>query len=280
MIFFKKAMPLSQRLERVRKDGQRIGFVPTMGALHEGHLALLQACHKASDVVVCSIFVNPTQFNNPTDYKLYPNTITKDIELLVQAGCDLLFLPATEEMYPEGTAAKPYDLGFIETILEGKYRPDHFQGVCQAVDRLLQIVQPHQVFFGQKDYQQCMVVKKLLALTGREEIELNIIPTKRDANGLALSSRNLRLSPEQREKALALYKTLTFSKAHINQKTVAELKSRGMDFLKNNGFDVDYFEIADAETLLPVEAVQNRKVVGLIAATIGGVRLIDNMPLN
>jgi pantoate--beta-alanine ligase len=280
MILFKKAMPLSQRLERVRKSGRRIGFVPTMGALHEGHLALLQACRKASDIVACSIFVNPTQFNNPTDYKLYPNTIENDIERLIQAECHLLFLPSKEEMYPEGAVAKHYDLGFIETILEGKYRPGHFQGVCQAVDRLLEIVQPHQIYFGQKDYQQCMVVKKLLALTGRKDISLNIVPTERDAHGLALSSRNLRLTPEQRKQAVALYKVLTFSKAHIHQKSITELKCWGMDFLKSQGFDVDYFEIADAETLLPADTIQNKKVVGLIAAAIGGVRLIDNMLLN
>jgi pantoate--beta-alanine ligase len=214
MILFKKASPLLQRLDQARKSGQRIGFVPTMGALHEGHLALLQACRKESDIVVCSIFVNPTQFNNPTDYQLYPNTIEKDIRLLVEAGCDVLFLPSKEEMYPAGFQARHYDLGELETILEGMYRPGHFQGVCQAVDRLLQIVKPHQIYFGQKDYQQCMVVKKLLTLTGRENILLKIIPTQRDAKGLALSSRNLRLAPEQREKALALYQTLTFLKAH------------------------------------------------------------------
>ena len=280
MILFKKVKPLSRHLEQLRKQGQQIGFVPTMGALHQGHLTLLDACKQKSDVTVCSIFVNPTQFNNITDYSLYPNTIEKDLELLLQVGCDVLFLPSKEEMYPAGLIAPHYDLGEIETILEGAYRPGHFQGVCQAVDRLLQIVEPAQIFFGQKDYQQCMVVKKLLALTNREEIALNIIPTQREESGLAMSSRNLRLTPEQRSKATALYHTLTFLKAHMAQTPVATLEKKGIGFLKSQGFAVDYVAVADAQTLAPVEDVQNKKVVGLIAASIGSVRLIDNLPLN
>jgi len=280
MILFKKAIPLSQWLEAARKREQRIGFVPTMGALHDGHLALLHACREQSDIVVCSIFVNPTQFNNPRDYELYPNTIEKDIALLIQAGCDVLFLPSKEEMYPDHIVAKHYDLGEIETVLEGQYRPGHFQGVCQAVDRLLQIVVPHQVYFGQKDYQQCMVVKKLLALTHREIILLHIIPTQREKSGLAMSSRNLRLTPEQREKAVAIFKTLTFLKTHIAQTPIAELKEQGLDLLQRSGFKVDYVAIADAETLGPVAEVRNQKLVGLIAATLGDVRLIDNLLLN
>ena len=280
MILFKKAIPLSQHLDTAQKSGQQIGFVPTMGALHEGHLALLQACRAQCDIVVCSIFVNPTQFNNPMDYKLYPNTIDKDLELLAAAGCDVLFLPAKEEMYPDGYVAKHYDLGAIETILEGQYRPGHFQGVCQAVDRLLQIVAPQQVYFGQKDYQQCMVVKRLLTLIHRENIMLNIIPTRREKSGLALSSRNLRLTPEQRQKAVAIYKTLTFLKAHIAQESVANLKTESIAQLLQAGFKVDYVAIADAETLGPVAEVNGRKIVGLVAATLGDVRLIDNMQLN
>jgi pantoate--beta-alanine ligase len=280
MILFKKVLPLMQHLDRVRKSGQQIGFVPTMGALHEGHLALLGESKKQTDVTVCSIFVNPTQFNNPTDYWLYPNTIERDMELLLQTGCDVLFLPAKEEMYPAHYAAKHYELGEIETLWEGKYRPGHFQGVCQAVDRLLSIVEPQQVFFGQKDYQQCMVVKRLLTLTHRENISLTIVPTQRETAGLAMSSRNLRLTPEQHKKALALYQALTFLKTHITESPVATLEKQGMDILKSAGFAIDYLGVADAETLHPVEAVQQKKIVGLVAATIGEVRLIDNLPLN
>jgi pantoate--beta-alanine ligase len=280
MILFKKAMALSHKLDEARKQGKTIGFVPTMGALHEGHVSLLEACKKNQAITVCSIFVNPTQFNNPTDFKLYPSTIENDLERLLQAGCDMLFLPDATEIYPEGTTAKTYDLGFLETKLEGKYRPGHFQGVCQAVDRLLTVVAPDALFMGQKDYQQCMVVKKLLALTGRDHILLHIVPTKRETNGLAMSSRNLRLTPEQRRKAVALYQTLQFLKSNLTRKSVANLIKEGMDFLKSSGFEVDYVAIADAEHLTPVDTLSHKKVVGLIAATIGDIRLIDNMPLN
>lgn len=280
MILFKKAMQLSGYLSNVQTNGQPIGFVPTMGALHKGHIALIEACKKRGCVTVCSIFVNPMQFNNPTDFKTYPSTIGRDIELLLQTGCDVLFLPPRHEVYPPGYTAKHYDLGRLETLLEGAYRPGHFQGVCQAVDRLVSIVSPDILYFGQKDYQQCLVIKRLLALTGREHIEMNIMPTVREEAGLAMSSRNLRLTPETREKAVALYKTLTFLKAHIAQKTVAELEQWGMGFLKTSGFDVDYVAIADATDLSPVHNTNGKKVVGLIAATIGGVRLIDNLVLN
>lgn len=273
-------MPLSGYLNTMRTNGRPVGFVPTMGALHKGHTALIEACKRAGNVTVCSIFVNPMQFNNPTDFKTYPSTIERDIERLLQTGCDVLFLPQRDEVYPPGYSPTHYALGYIETILEGAYRPGHFQGVCQAVDRLVQIVAPQQLYFGQKDYQQCMVIKKLLELTNRESIVMNIMPTVREEDGLAMSSRNLRLTAETRSKAVAIYQTLTFLKAHIAEKPVVVLKREGMDFLKSWGFEVDYVEIADAESLAPVEAIKNRNVVGLIAATIGGVRLIDNMALN
>jgi pantoate--beta-alanine ligase len=280
MILFKKAMPLSGYLSKVRTSGRRVGFVPTMGALHNGHTALIEACKKDGALTVCSIFVNPMQFNNPTDFKTYPSTIERDIERLLQTGCDVLFLPNREEVYPPGYTPKHYALGEVETVLEGAFRPGHFQGVCQAVDRLVQIVEPQQLYFGQKDYQQCMVIKKLLSLTDREDIALNIMPTVREESGLALSSRNLRLTSETRGKAVAIYNTLTFLEAHIAEKPVEVLKRKGMDFLKSEGFDVDYVEIAHAATLQPVAEANGQKVVGLIAATIGGVRLIDNLMLN
>lgn len=280
MILFKKAIALSHKLDKVRTEGKTVGFVPTMGALHKGHEALLRICKKECDVAVCSIFVNPMQFNNAADFTLYPNTIEQDMERLLASGCDLLFLPRKDEIYPEGYAAKKYDLGYLETILEGKYRPGHFQGVCQAVDRLLSVVNPQTLYLGQKDYQQCMIIKKLLALTGRENITVKIVPTEREESGLAMSSRNLRLTPEQRDKAVAIYKTLTFLKAHISKKSIADLLKEGMGFLKSSGFDVDYIAIADAGDLSAVKEIKNKKVVALIAATIGNIRLIDNMLLN
>ncbi|HUP11867.1 MAG TPA: pantoate--beta-alanine ligase, partial [Niastella sp.] len=165
MIIFKYADQLARYIEQQKKAGKLIGFVPTMGALHNGHITLINLCQQGTAVTVCSIFVNPTQFNNPTDYQLYPNTIEKDIEKLEAAGCDILFLPAIAEMYPQGTTnLEHYDLGYLETLLEGKFRPGHFQGVCQVMNRLLTMVKPHKLFMGQKDYQQCMVVSRLLQL--------------------------------------------------------------------------------------------------------------------
>ena len=273
-------MPLSYRLDRLRNKGQIIGLVPTMGALHDGHGTLLEASKKETDVSVCSIFVNPTQFNNPADFNHYPSTIEKDVERLLATGCDLLLLPDKQEMYGQDFTAKHYHLGYLETVLEGKYRPGHFQGVCQAVDRLLDIVAPHILYLGQKDYQQCMVVKKMLTLTRKENVAIRIIPTMRETSGLAMSSRNLRLSDEQRTRATAIYKTLLYLKTHCNEVPVADLKQQGMDILKSAGFEVDYVEIADAATLNLVTTIAGTKTVALIAATLGGIRLIDNMLLN
>jgi pantoate--beta-alanine ligase len=166
-----------------------------MGALHGGHLSLIDTCKKENDLTVCSIFINPVQFNNPDDLKNYPVTTASDIEQLISHSCDVLFMPSVEEMYPAAYIKKQYPIGEIENKLEGYHRPGHFQGVCQAVDRLLEIVQPHNFYLGQKDYQQCMVIKKLLEMTGRENsIQLNIVPTVREEVGLAMSSRNLRLN--------------------------------------------------------------------------------------
>ena len=160
MIIFKQQEPLSKYIEDQKKQGRKVGFVPTMGALHDGHLSLVSEARSANDVVVCSIFINPTQFNNQDDFKYYPVTIEKDIEQLISAGCDILFLPTVEEVYPPTWSKKHFDLGPIENILEGFYRPGHFQGVCMVVHRLLDIVQPGRMYLGQKDYQQCMVIKK------------------------------------------------------------------------------------------------------------------------
>ncbi len=273
-------MALSGYLAKGRGLGRPVGFVPTMGALHKGHIALIEACKRDGCFTVCSIFVNPVQFNNPTDFKTYPSTIGHDIELLLQSGCDVLFLPTREDVYPPGYTARHYDLGRLETILEGKHRPGHFQGVCQAVDQLVSIVAPQKMYFGQKDYQQCMVIKKLLSLTGRDAIAMNVMPTIREETGLAMSSRNLRLTTETRAEAVALYNTLTFLKAHVAQKPFDELEAGGIGILKSLGFDVDYVALADADTLEPLQEAGGKKVVGLIAATIGGVRLIDNMILN
>ena len=280
MIIFKQARPLSDHLNDERKRSGKVGFVPTMGALHPGHLSLINTSKSNNDLTVCSIFVNPTQFNNREDFIHYPNTIEKDIEQLVAAGCDILFLPTVEEMYPPGAALGHYELGAIENSLEGFYRPGHFQGVCQAVDRLLDIVGPDNLYMGQKDYQQCMVVQKLLELTGKiHTVHLNISPTLRESDGLAMSSRNLRLSGTEKQLATSIYKELDAIKKNLHSQPLETLKKTAKTHLEKAGFEVDYVEIANAGNLNPTQNSREPSVA-LIAAKIGQVRLIDNLILN
>jgi pantoate--beta-alanine ligase len=277
MIIFKYAEPLARYILQQKTAGKQIGFVPTMGALHSGHIALIDQSKQATAVTVCSIFVNPTQFNNPSDYQLYPNTIEQDIAKLEAAGCDVLFLPSIAEMYPNGTTGlEHYDLGYLETLLEGKFRPGHFQGVCQVMFRLLSMVQPHQLFMGQKDYQQCMVVSRLLILM-KSTTQLVTCPTLREPDGLAMSSRNLRLSPEARQTAITIYQCLTYIKQQLNQGVSwSVIKEKAGKMLTDAGFRIDYVELADANTLQPATDYQGPRVA-LIAAFLHDVRLIDNM---
>jgi pantoate--beta-alanine ligase len=282
MIIFKYGPLLADYIQQQKDAAKQIGFVPTMGALHDGHIALIDRSKKDTAVTVCSIFVNPTQFNNPGDYQKYPNTIEQDIARLEAAGCDALFLPSITEMYPQGTAGlEQYDLGYLETLLEGKYRPGHFQGVCQVMFRLLTMVQPHKLFMGQKDYQQCMVVSRLLQLM-QSPAELITCPTLREADGLAMSSRNLRLPPEDRQKAATIYKCLTLIKQECNKSMAwPVIKEKVTQLLTDAGFRIDYVELADANTLQPAHAtmatIYQGPRVALIAAFLHEVRLIDNM---
>jgi len=283
MIIFKKIGDLHKWLEAQRLAGISIGFVPTMGALHAGHLSLIESSLKANPVTVCSIFVNPTQFNDPKDFEKYPVTIEKDIELLANAGCDILFLPSVKEIYPdELSPALKYDLGYLERILEGKFRPGHFQGVCMVVHRLLEIVMPDNLYLGQKDYQQCMVIKKLLALTGLSNaILVNICPTLRESDGLAMSSRNVRLSEHERKKATAIFRNLSFIKENLTTGDLKGLKETAFRNLSEVGFKVDYIEIADANDLSIIDDWDGqKKLVALAAAFMTEVRLIDNILLN
>lgn len=283
MILFKRSSELRQYLDEQRKSGKKTGFVPTMGALHDGHISLLNASKQENDLSAVSIFVNPTQFNDPKDFEKYPITIEKDISLLEAAGCDILFLPSVEEIYPAGQMLKKkYELGYLEGLLEGKFRPGHFQGVCQVVHRLLEIVLPDNLYMGQKDYQQCMVVKKLLELTGLDQtIALKISPTLREQSGLAMSSRNMRLSETERSGAVAIYKTLNLIRTTITPGDTGPLKQQAINDLTMQGFRVDYVEIADAGTLEPVSNWDGKlALVALVAAFLGEVRLIDNLLLN
>ena len=280
MVIFKHAEDIKFHLTRLRGVKASIGFVPTMGALHNGHISLLNTCNAACDITICSIFVNPTQFNNVDDFNKYPITIEKDIYLLEKNGCDILFIPDVKEIYPEGVVSNiHFDLGHLETILEGKYRPGHFQGVCQVVKRLLEIVNPTTLFIGQKDYQQCMVIKKLLQLMNLN-IQLIICPTLREESGLAMSSRNMRLKDDEKKQASEIYKILMFIKQNLKEKSLAEIKKEAEDYLAKKDFRVDYVEIANADNLKIVdEADDNINLITLVAAYIDDVRLIDNMLL-
>lgn len=280
MILFKNIIELEKYLIKERTAGKSIGFVPTMGALHQGHISLIDTAQEQCQLTVSSIFVNPTQFNDPADFQQYPITIEKDIFMLEQAGCDVLLLPSVQEIYPDETHKKKYNLGALEQLLEGKYRPGHFQGVCQVVNRLLEIVKPDLLFLGRKDYQQCMVIEQLIKLTGFYT-KVCIVQTMREASGLAMSSRNLRLSEIDREKARAIYTSLNWIKDNLHSGSVGELIKNAENRLLNAGFDsVDYISIADAQTLEPVEIWDgSTPLVALAAAFLSNVRLIDNIPL-
>jgi len=282
MIIYKEIPPLQHKLQKLRNNGKRIGFVPTMGALHDGHLSLIKECKRSVDTTVCSIFVNPTQFNEKKDFEKYPVTIENDIYLLEKIKNEILFTPSVEEIYPEGLKfTSSYNLGYLETLLEGYYRPVHFQGVCRVMHKLLSIIQPDDLFMGQKDYQQCMVIKKLIE-SYNLKAHLHVVPTQREDSGLALSSRNLLLSDTGKQKASAIYKSLNFIKSNLLRTTLQRLKDEVKSMLLNAGFEkIDYVEICDANTLMPLTEYNNKtKIVALAAAFIEGVRLIDNLILN
>jgi pantoate--beta-alanine ligase len=280
MILFKKAADLTHWLKQQQAAGLTIGFVPTLGALHQGHISLIDISRSSTALTVCSIFINPTQFNDPADFAKYPVTLEKDIALLEKAGTDALFLPDVSTIYPGGTSKlEKYDLGPLESLLEGKYRPGHFQGVCQVMYRLLDIVRPDDLFMGSKDYQQCMVVQRLLAIMGLPAT-LHRCPILREPDGLAMSSRNTRLDPTQRANSPAIYHALQGIKAGWSAGIpIAQLITTATALLEAAAFRVDYVSICDATTLQPLSDPAGAEAIALIAAFQGEVRLIDNMPL-
>ena len=282
MLIIKRVKDLENHLKKARKNGLKVGFVPTMGALHQGHISLIETSRKRCKLTVCSIFVNPTQFNDPADFEKYPVTIDHDIEMLSDAGCDVLFLPSVNEIYPNGLVLKKrINFGFIANILEGAFRPGHFDGMAKVVHRLLKIVKSDIVFMGQKDYQQQLIVAKLIEKTGLKT-RLVMCPTVREKDGLAMSSRNVRLDAASRKAAVTISKTLKLAKTQI-QNPKAELAAiQQKAFNKVSaiaGAEPEYFEIRNAKTL-EVPKRKSEKLIALTAVKIGGVRLIDNMPLN
>jgi pantoate--beta-alanine ligase len=281
MIIYKYAKDLKNHLREIKLYATSVGFVPTMGALHEGHLSLLNESKKTAEITVASIFVNPTQFNNADDFKKYPKTIEQDILLLEENSCDILFLPDEKEIYPDKESKrKHFDLGYLETILEGKFRPGHFQGVCLVVEKLLNIVEPDFLFMGQKDFQQCMVIKKLIELMGAN-IQLIICPILREESGLAMSSRNLRFNPSERKLASQLHLALDSIKNNRSKENFSMLKNTAITNLQNKGFKVEYLELVKKDNLkLVTDFDDNENIVLLIAAYLNEVRLIDNVLIN
>jgi len=262
-------------LQDTRRAGKRIALVPTMGALHEGHLSLLREARRMADVLVCSIFVNPTQFNDPKDLEKYPRPIENDLMLLEQSGCHAAFLPSVAEIYPPGDAAWHIDLGDLDAVWEGEKRPGHFQGVAQVVNKLLRIAAPDVACFGQKDFQQVMVVRRLIEVENLP-VRLHVCPTVRDAEGLALSSRNVRLSEAGKTKACALSRALRHVQTHFGRRPPERLRAEALGILQaEGGVEVEYLAICESASLREVGGADTVRV----AAWVEGVRLIDNMVL-
>ena len=277
----KDVKSLKENISALKEKNLTIGFVPTMGALHEGHLSLIKCAKEKSDIVVVSIFVNPTQFNNSEDLENYPITLKDDIKLLVAEQCDILFCPETSEMYPEGNITKKYPLNGLDKRLEGEKRPGHFDGVCTIVHHLFDVVKPNKAFFGEKDFQQLAIIKHLVKILALE-IDIVDCPTVRDADGLAKSSRNKLLSASERKKASLIYESLKKAKSLFAEKEIVDIKcmvENEIDRCKE--MTLDYVEIVNPENLKPLEKSNTlEKAHILIAAYLGNVRLIDNLPLN
>lgn len=281
MKIFRTKQELQHELAGIRQQNQVITLVPTMGALHEGHLSLINYAKPLTDITVCSIFVNPTQFNDPKDLEKYPRPIENDIALLESVGCDILFMPTVEEMYPENDPEWHIDLGNLDQIWEGEHRPGHFQGVTQIVFKLFDLVKPNQACFGQKDFQQVMVIQRMIDIKNLD-IKLLICPIIRSEAGLALSSRNARLSEEGKENALTIITALRFIQDNLEQKSVAELLDGAKIIIASNpAVELEYLSICETSTLAPVDNIESGKdYVALIAAWVEKVRLIDNILLS
>jgi pantoate--beta-alanine ligase len=266
---------LQQYLLQSRQNGETIGLVPTMGALHQGHLSLIALARQQCSLTVCSIFVNPTQFTNPDDLQNYPRPIEADIEKLTAAGCDVLFNPSVNEMYAANEQWH-IDLGQLEHLLEGEFRPGHYQGVTQVVFKLFDIVKPDAAFFGQKDYQQVLVITKMVEILNMP-VKLVMVPISREAEGLAMSSRNIHLSADDRQHALVLSKALRLVTENFNGENLNQVTKDAIALINAEpDVKLEYFEVADGETLLPATDATHH-LVALTAAQVGKTRLIDNM---
>lgn len=280
MQVFKKINHIRDFVHTQKEKGETVGFVPTMGALHEAHLSLVDYAKQETDIVAVSVFVNPAQFNNPDDLQKYPRDMEGDIQKLKQREVDVVFAPSEQEMYPE-KITKQYNFGHLDKVMEGKLRPGHFNGVAIVVHKLFNIINPDKAYFGNKDYQQLVIIKQL---TRQENLPVEVVgcPIIRESDGLAMSSRNQRLSRQEREIAPVLYQTLKKAVELKNHKTVDDVKRFVSEKIKNtNAINLEYFEIADSNTLTSIsEWNESDYPRGFIAAWLGDVRLIDNIAFN
>ena len=278
MKVIKTSIQLKVFIEELKVKNLKIGFVPTMGALHLGHLSLIGFAKKESDFTIASIFVNPTQFNNSADLDKYPRPLANDLDLLEQVGCDAVFVPDVAEMYPKDDIKWSYQVGYLDTILEGRFRAGHYLGVTQIVYKLFNLVKPDIAFFGQKDYQQYLVIKQMIK---DFNLPINIIacPIIREESGLALSSRNIRLSTTELQKSLVIYQSLMFLKKNFTSDHLEELINEVQNLYKDiDGVALEYIEVREQETL---KAYQNSgKAIALVACKVGETRMIDNMMLS
>lgn len=270
---------LKERIRDLRNQGKTIGFVPTMGALHKGHLSLVKRAIDEMDCVVVSIFVNPTQFNNRSDLKKYPRMLEADVELLSTVGEVLVFAPTFDEVYPENDTFEKIDLDGRDSVLEGQFRPGHFQGVVHVVRNLFRIVEPDKAFFGLKDFQQVAIIK-LMVKKLNLPVEIVECPTSRAENGLALSSRNMRLNDQQKEDALIIFQTLTYLNSLVKDHSPAEARELAIDFFNKGKLELEYLEIVDGDSLKPLKDLWTKGATCCIAAYCGDVRLIDNFQLS
>jgi pantoate--beta-alanine ligase len=279
MFICTRADHLREWIQSHRRDQVSIGFVPTMGALHEGHLSLIETSHHTCTYTIVSVYVNPLQFNDPADLKKYPRPLEKDMELVLHAHGDVFFHPADQEMYPPGDQQSlSLDLGILDEVMEGAFRPGHFKGVAEVVYRLLKIVRPDQLFMGQKDFQQLAVIRKLIQ---DQQLNVNLVacPTVREQNGLAMSSRNTRLSVKAREEAGRIYQILNEGKTEfLNGRSVTSIKEHALQSLRKDNFYAEYFDIVDGNTLRSIsDAQESPYVLACTAVRVEGIRLIDNM---
>ncbi|MES2734366.1 MAG: pantoate--beta-alanine ligase [Bacteroidota bacterium] len=281
MVIFTNLSELQLFLSQQRNEGKTIGLVPTMGALHAGHMSLIKGCKKENDLAICNIYVNPTQFNNASDLQLYPRTLETDCQLLEEAGCDIVFVPSNEIIYPSLPKLR-FDFGHLERVMEGKFRPGHFNGVGLIVSKLFHMMQPNRAYFGQKDIQQFLIIRQMV-IDLSFNLQLVCCPIMREVDGLAMSSRNTRLTLTQRQQAPVLHQALLKAQKMLFIEGVSDTKQAIHEYfatLADNDLRLEYFEIVDGEDLREVKNVQEHVQVALcIAAYLGEVRLIDNVLL-